>query len=184
MRRSGAVLRSAAALLALSLHSAAHSPIGRSVLCDRIAADPTDPDKPKDVKGARGNRAIRCRDRDQILQGRVGVVAPRDVSARPRLCRQPANRRKRLAAYRKAADKGSSVGHGRARRDVRHRRGRRRDQAKARELFERAAKAGNPRGVTNLAAIDGGARVNPPRRAPCWRRRPRRIPRKRSSSSA
>src|SRR5208283_1960255 len=66
-----------------------------------------------------------------------------------------------MAAYRKAADKGSSAamvelgvmygtGTGVAR-----------DQAKAHELFERAAKAGNPRGVTNLAAIDGGAASNP-----------------------
>ena len=66
-----------------------------------------------------------------------------------------------LAAYRKAADKGSSAamvelgvmygtGAGVAK-----------DQAKAGELFERAAKAGNPRGVINLEALNGGASSNP-----------------------
>jgi TPR repeat protein len=30
------------------------------------------------------------------------------------------------------------------------------DEAQARKLFERAAEAGNPRGVTNLAALSGG----------------------------
>ena len=32
-----------------------------------------------------------------------------------------------------------------------------RDEAQARKLFERAAEAGNPRGVSNLAALGGGA---------------------------
>ena len=62
-----------------------------------------------------------------------------------------------IAAWRKAADKGSSsamvelgvlygTGAGVAR-----------DEAQARKLFERAAEAGNPRGVSNLAALGGGA---------------------------
>ena len=61
-----------------------------------------------------------------------------------------------IAAWRKAADKGSTsamvelgvlygTGSGVAR-----------DEAQARKLFERAAEAGNPRGVTNLAALAGG----------------------------
>ena len=36
-----------------------------------------------------------------------------------------------------------------------------RDPAEARKLFERAAEAGNPRGVTNLAALSGGAPSDP-----------------------
>jgi hypothetical protein len=48
--------RFGAALLALaiaSIHcSPAHSQSADLVLCDRLAADPSDPDKPKDVKGA------------------------------------------------------------------------------------------------------------------------------------
>src|SRR6202043_1170038 len=62
-----------------------------------------------------------------------------------------------IGAWRKAADKGSTsamvelgvlygTGAGVAK-----------DEAQARTLFERAAEAGNPRGVTNLAALSGGA---------------------------
>ena len=90
-----------------------------------------------------------------------------------------------MAAWRKAADKGSTsamvelgvlygTGAGVAR-----------DEAQARKLFERAAEAGNPRGVTNLAALGGGDGIRPiPRvRANCWRRPPRPM-RRRNISSA
>jgi len=40
-----------------------------------------------------------------------------------------------------------------------------RDEAQARKLFERAAQAGNPRGVTNLAALGGGSTSSDPARA-------------------
>src|SRR2546430_16804938 len=67
-----------------------------------------------------------------------------------------------IAAWRKAADKGSSsamvelgvlygTGSGVAR-----------DEAQARKLFERAAQAGNPRGVTNLAALGGAGASSDP----------------------
>jgi TPR repeat protein len=70
-----------------------------------------------------------------------------------------------IAAWRKAADKGSSsamvelgvlygTGAGVAR-----------DDAAARKLFERAAEAGNPRGVTNLSALGGSAASSDPARA-------------------
>ncbi len=39
------------------------------------------------------------------------------------------------------------------------------DEAQARMLFERAAAAGNPRGVTNLAALTGGTPSDPRSRA-------------------
>ncbi|MEA2951645.1 MAG: uncharacterized protein QOJ96_1165, partial [Alphaproteobacteria bacterium] len=66
-----------------------------------------------------------------------------------------------IAAWRKAADKGSSsamvelgvlygTGAGAAK-----------DEAQARKLFERAAAAGNPRGISNLAALGGGASADP-----------------------
>jgi TPR repeat protein len=38
-----------------------------------------------------------------------------------------------------------------------------RDEAQARKLFERAAQAGNPRGVSNLAALGGGGAAEPAR---------------------
>jgi TPR repeat protein len=132
------------------------------VLCDRIAADPADPDKPADVKG-------------------TPAVAPSDIATAIRYCRIAAGSSRRamyqlgrayaankqsaeaIAAWRKAADKGSSsamvelgvlygTGVGVAR-----------DDAQARKLFERAAAAGNPRGVTNLAALGGGGTTDPAR---------------------
>ena len=125
------------------------------VLCDRLAADPADPDKPADVKGAPD-------------------VAPSDVATAIKYCRIAAGSSRRalyqlgrayaanrqlpeaIGAWRKAADKGSTSamvelgvlygsGSGVAR-----------DEAQARKLFERAAEAGNPRGVSNLAALSGG----------------------------
>src|SRR6266550_5476751 len=132
------------------------------VLCDRLAADPADPDKPADVKG-------------------TPDVAPSDVATAIKYCRIAASSSRRalyqlgrayaasgqtgdaIAAWRKAADKGSSsamvelgvlygTGSGVAR-----------DEEQARKLFERAAQAGNPRGVTNLAALGGGASSDPAR---------------------
>jgi TPR repeat protein len=125
------------------------------VLCDRLAADPSDPDKPADVKG-------------------TSDVAPSDVATAIKYCKVAAGSSRRalyqlgrayaanrqmpeaIGAWRKAADKGSTsamvelgvlygTGAGVAR-----------DEAQARKLFERAAEAGNPRGVTNLAALGGG----------------------------
>jgi uncharacterized protein len=120
-------------------------------LCDRVAADPSDPDKPADVKG-------------------VAAIAPSDIPLAIRYCKVAANSSRRalyqlgrayaanqqpkdaIAAYRKAADKGNSAamvelglllanGSG----------GVAKDDAQARQLFERAAAAGNPRGAANLA---------------------------------
>jgi uncharacterized protein len=125
------------------------------VLCDRLAADPADPDKPADVKGT------------------ADIAAP-DIATAIKFCRVASSSSRRalyqlgrayaanrqtaeaVAAWRRAADKGSSsamvelgvlyaTGSGVAK-----------DDAQARKLFERAAGAGNPRGVTNLAALGGG----------------------------
>jgi len=125
------------------------------VLCDRLAADPADPDKPADVKG-------------------TGDIAPSDIATAIKYCSIAARSSRRalyqlgrayaanrqlpeaIAAWRKAAEKGSTsamvelgvlygTGSGVAR-----------DETQARKLFERAAGAGNPRGVTNLAALGGG----------------------------
>jgi len=166
-KRSGAA--SIACLFALSALAlaAAHSPARAQsadlVLCDRLAADPTDPDKPADVKG-------------------VADIAPADVATAVKFCKiaAPSSRRAlfqlgrayaangqladAIAAYRKAIDKGSTAamvelgilyaaGSGVAK-----------DEAQARALFERAAAAGNPRGVTRLTALsgNGGAGAGPP----------------------
>jgi uncharacterized protein len=138
------------------------------VLCDRLAADPADPDKPADVQG-------------------TTMIAQSDVVTAIKFCKiaaaakiAPAASRRALYqlgrayaanqqvaeamdAYRKAADKGSTTamielgvllgaGAGVAK-----------DEAQARELFERAAAAGDPRGVINLAALSntGGPQSDP-----------------------
>jgi uncharacterized protein len=133
----------------------AHAQSANLVLCDRVAADPADPDKPADVRG-------------------VAEIAPSDIPTAIKFCKlvAPTSRRamyelgrayaanqqmpEAIDAYRKAADKGSTsamvelgvmlaTGAGIAK-----------DEAQARSLFERAAAAGNPRGATNLAALSGG----------------------------
>ncbi len=149
-------------LLALifAFHSSAHAQSADLVLCDRIAADPADPDKPAGVKG-------------------TPVIAQSDIAIAIRFCKiasaasrralyelgraYAANRQlpEAMSAYRKAADKGSTsamvelgvlLGTGS---------GASKDQVEARKLFERAAEGGNPRGVTNLAALGGGAPSDP-----------------------
>jgi TPR repeat protein len=134
------------------------------VLCDRLAADPADPDKPADVKG-------------------TPDVAASDIATAIKFCRIAAGSSRRalyqlgrayaanrqlpeaVAAWRKAADKGSTsamvelgvlygTGSGVAK-----------DEAQARKLFERAAQAGNPRGVSNLAALGGSGAAADPARA-------------------
>jgi TPR repeat protein len=130
-------------------------------LCDRVAADPTDPDKPKDVKG-------------------VDEVAAADVATAIKFCKVAAVKFRRAlyqlgrayaanqqwpeaaGAFRHAADKGSTsamvefgvmLATGTAGP---------KDEAQARQLFERAATAGNPRGAINLMAL-GGASFDPAR---------------------
>ena len=148
------------AVLAIAAIWAGPSPVKAQsadlVLCDRLAADPADPDKPADIKG-------------------MPAVAPADVATAIKYCRTAGNSSRRalyqlgrayaanqqmpeaMAAWRKAADKGSTsamvelgVLYGTGA-------GVPRDEDQARKLFERAAQAGNPRGISNLAALSGGA---------------------------
>jgi TPR repeat protein len=152
------------AIAVTAIPSLARAQSADLVLCDRLAADPADPDKPADVKG-------------------VPDVAPSDVATAIKYCRVAAGSSRRalyqlgrayaankqmveaIGAWRKAADKGSTsamvelgvlygTGAGVAR-----------NEAQARKLFERAAEAGNPRGVTNLAALSGGGASSDPARA-------------------
>jgi TPR repeat protein len=144
-----------AAVASLAVPSQVNAQSADLVLCDRLAADPADPDKPADLKG-------------------TPDVAPSDIATAIKYCKVAAGSSRRalyqlgrayaanrqlveaIGAWRKAADKGSTsamvelgvlygTGAGVAR-----------DEAQARKLFERAAEAGNPRGVTNLAALGGG----------------------------
>jgi TPR repeat protein len=145
----------AAAIMIASVPVRLHAQSADLVLCDRLAADASDPDKPADVKG-------------------VPDIAPSDIATAIKYCRVASSSSRRamyqlgrafaanrqmpeaIGAWRKASDKGSTsamvelgvlygTGAGVAK-----------DEAQARKLFERAADAGNPRGVTNLAALSGG----------------------------
>jgi uncharacterized protein len=68
-----------------------------------------------------------------------------------------------MSVYRKAADKGSTAAMVELGVLFANGSGVPKDQAQARKLFERAAEAGNPRGVANLAALSdsGGAPSDP-----------------------
>ena len=143
-------------IVALGGPSPLHAQSADLVLCDRLAADPTDPDRPPDIRG-------------------VADVAAADIPTAIKFCKTASGATRRalyqlgrvyaanrqipeaMAAWRKAADKGSTsamvelgvlygTGSGTAQ-----------DEAQARKLFERAAEAGNARGVANLAALSGGA---------------------------
>jgi uncharacterized protein len=153
-----------AAIIVAGAPGFAHAQSADLVLCDRLAADPGDPDKPADARG-------------------VPEIAPSDIPTAIRYCKNASSSSRRalyqlgraysanrqvpeaIAAWRKAADKGSTsamvelgvlygTGSGVAR-----------DEDQARKLFERAAQAGNPRGVTNLAALSGGGASSDPARA-------------------
>ena len=183
-------------LLALALaspNSPAQAQSADLVLCDRVAADPSDPDKPKDVQGVR-------------------EIAQSDIATAIKFCRVASAASRRalyqlgrayaanqqmpdaVSAYRKAADKGSTsamvelgvmlaTGSGVAK-----------DEAQARKLFERAAAGGNPAASpisrrSRAAAAHHRIRPRPAhrripsRREPCLPKRRRRIRRKRSISS-
>ncbi|HEX5847103.1 MAG TPA: tetratricopeptide repeat protein, partial [Rhodoplanes sp.] len=152
-----------------ALPSATHAQSADLVLCDRLAADPTDPDKPADVKGA-------------------PEIAPSDIATAIKFCRvastgsrralyqlgralyqlgraYAANRQlaEAISAYRKAADRGSTSAMVELGVLLATGSGVPGDRVRARKLFERAAEAGNPRGVTNLAALsDTGAAPSDP----------------------
>ena len=144
--------------------SLTHAQSADLVLCDRLAADPSDPDKPADVRG-------------------VTDVVAADVATAIKFCKKAAGTSRRamyelgrayaannqtadaLAAWRKAADKGSTsamvelgVAYGTGA-------GVAKDEDAARKLFERAAEGGNPRGVTNLAALGGSTAATDPARS-------------------
>ena len=151
-------------LLALAAASPARAQSADLVLCDRVAADPNDPDKPKDIRG-------------------VPAVAASDVAIAIKYCKVAANGSRRamyqlgrayeangqlpdaIAAYRKAADKGSTSAMVELGVIYANGAGTAKDPAQARALFERAAAAGNPRGVSNLAALgnSAGAPADPAR---------------------
>jgi TPR repeat protein len=137
------------------------------VLCDRIAADPTDPDKPADVKGAQTIAAADIATAIKFCRAAATSKAPlaarRALYELGRAYAAAQQLPEAVAAYRKAADKGSTSAMVELGVMLANGAGVAKDEGEARALFQRAAQAGNPRGATNLAAIgsDGGAPSDP-----------------------
>lgn len=153
---------SAAAPLLAPVYFSARAQSADLVLCDRIAADPADPDKPAYVKGA-------------------PTIEPLDIPLAVKFCRlaSAASRRalyelgrayaankqmpEAVGAYRKAADKGSTAAM--IELGVLYANGSSvaKDEAQARALFQRAADAGNALGLSHLAALGntGGGAIEP-----------------------
>lgn len=69
------------AVMAPSVHSLAHAQSADLLLCDRVATDPPIRTSRRKSK-ARQTRPVRCRNGDQILQARVGDIAPGALPAR------------------------------------------------------------------------------------------------------
>jgi TPR repeat protein len=163
-KRFGAVAITTAigCLVALANPPAVHAQSADLVLCDRIAADPLDPDKPADVKG-------------------VAEIAASDIATAIKFCKRASTSSRRglyelgrsyaanrqmaeaVSAYRKAADKGSSAAMVELGSLLANGSAGSKDETEARTLFARAAQAGNARGAANLAALsaDGGGSSDP-----------------------
>jgi TPR repeat protein len=152
-----------ASLAAAAPTSAARAQSADLVLCDRLAADAADPDKPADVKG-------------------VPEIAPADIATAIKFCKNASAKSSRamfelgralaanhqmaeaIAAWRKASDKGNTSAMVELGVALATGQGVAKDEEQARALFERAAQGGNPRGVSNLAALAssiGGAPTDP-----------------------
>jgi TPR repeat protein len=148
------------ALAIAALPALARAQSADLVLCDRLAAEPTDPDKPMGVRG-------------------VSEIAPADIAIAIKFCKvasagwrralfqlgraYAANQQlpEAIGAYRQAADKGSTAAMVELGVHFGNGSGVAKDEAQARKLFERAANAGNPRGISNLAALGGGGPLDP-----------------------
>jgi uncharacterized protein len=166
-RRPGAIFLACGLGIGLAIAGAdpvrlVHAQSADLVLCDRLAADPTDPDKPADVKG-------------------VAAIDRADFATAIKFCRVAAATSRRavyqlgrayaanqqmadaLAAYRKAADKGSSAAMVELAIMLMSATGGRADEPQARALLARAAAAGNPRALASLATLAGpsGAASDP-----------------------
>jgi TPR repeat protein len=159
---AGVALAASVAALAPPAHAQSAAQSADEIVCDQVAADPADPDKPADIRG-------------------VAAIAPADIAKAIKFCRIASAKSRRamyelgrayaanqqtadaIAAWRKAADKGSTSAMVELGVLLATGAGGPRDPAKAQELFTRAAEAGNPRGVLNLLALaaNGGPPFDP-----------------------
>jgi TPR repeat protein len=132
-----------------------HAQSADLVLCDRLAADPNDSDKPADVKG-------------------VTEIAGSDIATAIKFCKvaSPTARRalyqlgrayaanrqmsEAAVAYRRAADKGSTAAMVELGTLLANGSAGAKDEAQARSLLLRAAQAGNARAAAQLVNLSSG----------------------------
>ncbi|QPF87749.1 sel1 repeat family protein [Bradyrhizobium genosp. L] len=155
-------LHAIAVVTLLAVPALAHAQSADLVLCDRLAADPSDPDKPADVKGV---SEIAASDIATAIKY-CAVAARSSRRAMYELGRAHAANRQSAeaaAAWRKATEKGSTAAMVELGVHYGTGAGVAKDEAQARALFERAAQAGNARGVSNLAALGGSTASDPVR---------------------
>jgi TPR repeat protein len=144
------------AFSALGFAATLHAQSADLVLCDRIAADPNDADKPADVRG-------------------VAEIATTDIATAIKFCKlaSPASRRalyqlgrayaanrqmpEAVAAYRKASDKGSTAAMVELGILLANGSAGAKDQNEARNLLLRAAQAGNARAAAQLVSLSSGS---------------------------
>lgn len=149
-----------AILFALAAPLTAQAQSADLVLCDRVAADPSDPDKPADVKG-------------------VAEIAASDVATAVKFCKQAAASSRRamfalgrayaanrqtaeaMAAWRRAADKGSSAAMVELGVAYATGAGVAKDEAQARALFEKAAAQNHPGALERMGAFAQEGRGGP-----------------------
>src|SRR5712675_1791822 len=164
MKQSGAFLAACTCgiwLLASTIESVDSPAKAQSadlVLCDRLAADPADPDKPADLNGTR-----------EIAQADIATAIKycRIASATSRRALYQLGRAyaangqlpEAISAYRTAAGKGNTSAMVELGVHLATGSGVPKDEDQARRLFEQAAEAGNTRGVTNLAVLSSNTGV-------------------------
>lgn len=153
-------------LLVLAIAGASRPAYAQSadlVLCDRVAADPTDPDRPTNIPG-------------------VAQIAPSDIPIAVKYCRAAAASSRRalyqlgrayaaerqlaeaVTVWRKAADKGSTAAMVELGLLYLSGSGVTKDQEQARTLLLRAAESGNAHAAAELAALatnNGGTPSDP-----------------------
>lgn len=134
------------------------------VLCDRIAADPGDPDKPANIPGVakisgpdipialQYCKAASRKSRRALYQLGRAFAADRKTDEAVKIYRQAIAKGSTAAMVELGVMLGTGAGVAQ-------------DKAQARSLFERAAKAGNARANVDLAALDGGVSSSNPAEA-------------------
>lgn len=155
LRRDLILVFAAAALAGVPVAAFAQS--ADAVLCDRVAADPNDLEKPADVKGIANIPQADVATAIKFCKTASGSGPRRMMYQLGRAHAASGQMSEAIAAYRRASDKGHTTAMVELGVILANGTGIAKDEAQARKLFERAADAGNPRGITNLAVLSGGS---------------------------